>query len=208
LPGIDNDVLRRGQATCHVKFGEATAILAGDYLLNLAVENIGKLQTKSENKVALIKILTSCGRELLEGEMLDIIGESQPHSRELLEVTFLKKTGALFGACFALGGIMAGKILPRDYRWYQQLGNDLGLAFQIQDDVLGVMGDERKLGKSVGLDEEADKSTWVRAYGLEQAQIDYQKYYHRVRDGLSKLPDGEGKEFLGSLITYLQNRDH
>jgi geranylgeranyl pyrophosphate synthase len=209
LPGIDNDNLRRGRATCHVKFDEATAILAGDFLLIWSLENLTKLKIDAQSKNQLIAVLSTGINQLIRGEMGDILGETNSLTAAELKLVFQQKTSSLFVAVFKMATLLAGDHRPAALRQAQVLGENLGLAFQIQDDVLGVIGETAKLGKTVGLDAQAGKSTWVKTFGLTQAQLDYHHYYHQAQTGLeAKLNDGSSRQFLLELITYLQNREH
>ena len=204
LPAIDNDDLRRGVPTCHRQFNEATALMAGDYLLNLSLVNL--LQCRQPQ---LALILGQCINELLFGEQLDILGEKQQYQREQLLLTFTQKTASMFTASLQMAAVLARQDEQKTIKQCRELAVDLGLAFQIQDDVLDVVGQTDKLGKTIGSDEQAGKSTWVRLVGLEQAQADYQVYYQRVYDRFSKLlPDNQYRQFLLSLLEYLAKRDH
>lgn len=209
LPGIDNDVLRRGQPTCHAQFDEATAILAGDWLYGYSLENIAKSNLTAQVKIALIEMLAFGMRQVIDGEMLDILGEHQLYDRQQLAKTHTLKTASFFQAILQMASLLSGKTKANDYRLAKMIGLKLGLAFQIQDDVLGVIGDSKKLGKSVGIDERDQKSTWVKLYGLPQAQVDYLAYYHQVIKTITqKLPDSCDRQFLLDLLNFLKNRDH
>lgn len=209
LPGIDNDVLRRGQPTCHAQFDEATAILAGDWLYGYSLENIAKSNFGTELKVSLIGLLSFGMRQVIDGEMLDILGERQLYNREQLLTTHTLKTAAFFQVILQMASLLAGKTKTGDCYLAKEMGLKLGLAFQIQDDVLGVIGDSKKLGKSTGIDEREQKSTWVKLVGLEQAQIDYLAYYNQVIAIVQKkLPDSSARQFLLDLLNFLKNRDH
>lgn len=207
LPGIDNDNLRRGQPTCHTKFDEATAILAGDYLYGYALENLSKAKLPPELKVNLINDLAAGMRGVINGEMLDILGEGQNYDQKMLQQTFALKTASLFQTAFIMASRLANDDSPKTLHLANSLGAYFGLAFQIQDDILGVIGQQDKLGKSVGLDAAADKSTWVKLHGLPTAQIDCQHFYSLARQELKKLPLSVSREFLSELFLFLQNRD-
>jgi geranylgeranyl pyrophosphate synthase len=204
LPGIDNDILRRGQPTCHTKYDEATAILAGDFLLSWSLENLTRLKMTAVTKKKLLVILGTAIRQVIAGEMLDILGEREPLDQAVLQQMFEQKTASLFSATLQLAAVLASSNLKHA----EKLGHLLGLAFQIQDDVLGATGDSAKLGKTIGLDAQAGKSTWVRTYGLTQAQLDYQTYYQQGRALLATtVQPSTAQRFLLDLITYLQNRE-
>lgn len=211
LPALDNDTLRRGLPTCHAKFNEATAILAGDLLLNQAFLNLTAAKIASDTLLRLQQVLSQATQTLIFGEQNDLLGETVPFDQQQLQQMFADKTGALFGASFAFGAILAG--LPSAQVWpFLEIGEDLGLAFQIQDDVLDVTGDQATLGKNIGSDENAHKSTWVKLYGLERAQQDYHRYYTQVEQKLRPLlPEkstSPAQQFLLDLLQFLQRRDH
>jgi geranylgeranyl pyrophosphate synthase len=209
LPAIDDDDLRRGRATCHRQFDEATAILAGDYLYGYSLENLARVKLPPITRVKLIKVLSEAMRQVIMGEMLDILGEKEQLTAPVLRQTFIQKTAALFQATLMMATILAHQDNPKMMRVATNLGVNLGMAFQIQDDVLGVIGESEILGKAVGADEKRHKSTWVSVYGLEQAQVDYHKYYHQAQNIITtEFADSQERCFLLDLITYLQARDH
>jgi geranylgeranyl diphosphate synthase type II len=209
LPAIDNDDLRRGRATCHRQFDEATAILAGDYLYGYSLENLGRVKLPVAIQLKLMKVLAGAMRQVIMGEMLDILGERKQLTGALLNQTFTQKTAALFQATLMMAVILARQDSPKMERLSMKLGLNLGMAFQIQDDVLGMIGEEEVLGKAIGADEKRDKSTWVKAYGLEQAQVDYHAYYRQARKSvLEQIEASEERDFLLDLIIYLQGRNH
>ena len=209
LPALDNDTLRRGLPTCHTQFNEATAILAGDLLLNQAYLNLSQAKIAPKTKVQLIQVLTQAAQHCIFGEQNDLLGESKSLNQAELKQMFLDKTSALFAASFAFGVILSETSTQQEFL---SLGIDLGLAFQIQDDVLDVIGNQAVLGKNIGSDEMEEKSTWVKLVGLEQAQADYQKYYQQVEQKLLSLfpaitsTINSGQQFLLDLISYLKNR--
>lgn len=202
LPGIDNDDLRRGHPTCHRQFDEATAILAGDFLLNRALRLLNEHQ-----QPALATILSRQVEIMIDGEMLDILGENRQLDKTEITLMFQQKTSSMFAAPL----LMAATLAQKDTLSLklEKLAADLGLAFQIQDDVLDIIGNQDALGKPIGSDDQAGKSTWVKLVGLEQAQQDYQDYYQQTRQQLLEVfPDNQARTFLLNLIDYLANRDH
>lgn len=209
LPALDNDSLRRGLPTCHTQFNEATAILAGDLLLNQAYLNLAQAKIAPKLKVQLIQVLAQAAQNCVFGEQNDLLGEEKSLNQTELKQMFLDKTSALFGASFAFGAILSE---VSSYQEFFNLGADLGLAFQIQDDVLDVIGDQTILGKNIGSDEAEQKSTWVKLVGLAQAQQDYQNYYQQVEQKLLALlpvatsSTNSGQQFLLNLIASLKNR--
>lgn len=168
LPGMDNDDLRRGRATCHKQFDEATAILAGDALLNLGVNTILSLPLESELLVKIVNRLYEASgvNGMIYGQQQDIAFENQKATLEQLKDIHHHKTGELIAVSMQLASLIA---CPNDYEHWTQIGFDLGLAFQIQDDVLDVIGDSKQLGKKVGSDIENHKSTYVTLLGIEKS---------------------------------------
>jgi geranylgeranyl diphosphate synthase type II len=168
LPAMDNDDLRRGRPTSHKVYGEATAILAGDGLLTAAFEQLTRAELPPERIVAAVSCLSVAAGPMgmVGGQSLDMAGEGRALTREELERLQSLKTGALICAAAELGCIAAGgdeESRARVRRYAQALGR----AFQIQDDILDVSGNDQELGKPVGSDAANDKSTFVTALGLD-----------------------------------------
>ncbi|MCD7810006.1 MAG: polyprenyl synthetase family protein [Erysipelotrichaceae bacterium] len=183
LPGMDNDDLRRGRPTCHKQYDEATAILAGDALLNQAMNTI--LQVSMDDGLK-IKILTrlfaaSGANGMIYGQQQDLYFENRQADIEELQDIHKHKTGELIAVGLQLASLIANE---DDYDIWSQIGFDLGLAFQIQDDVLDVTSDSETLGKNVGSDIENNKSTYVSLLGIEESQkrVDmlFKKCYENV----------------------------
>ena len=168
LPGMDNDDLRRGRPTCHKQFDEATAILAGDALLNLGVNTILSLPLESDLLVKIVNRLYEASgvNGMIYGQQQDIAFENHKATLEQLKDIHHHKTGELIAVSMQLASLIA---CPNDYEHWTQIGFDLGLAFQIQDDVLDVIGDSKQLGKKVGSDIENHKSTYVTLLGIEKS---------------------------------------
>lgn len=171
LPAIDNDDLRRGMATCHKAFGEATAVLAGDALIFAAFALIGSSGYAPEVQADLArKMAESCGlKGLIEGEYADIMAEGKLVSLEAIERIYRKKTGKLFELCLYAGGRVAGAEGAR-LTALEHFGAHLGLAFQAVDDILDVTSNSEALGKTPGKDTLQDKATIVKTLGLERAR--------------------------------------
>ena len=171
LPCLDNDALRRGQPTVHVKWDEATAILAGDALHSLSFQLVMDVRTSAENKVCLSQTLAEAAglRGMVGGQEMDIAAETALSQLTLDEITMLQagKTGALIRWSAMAGARMGGA----DTDNLGIYGACLGLAFQIADDILDVTGDASRVGKAVGKDEGAGKATFVSHLGLEGARI-------------------------------------
>ncbi len=173
LPAMDDDDLRRGKPTCHIKFDEATAILAGDALLTKAFEVVADEQTHDSStvRVELVSALAKASGEtgMVGGQMLDLVAED--HALNLPEVTRLQrmKTGALIAVSCEAGAIL-GKASENARHVLHAYAHDVGLAFQIADDLLDVEGDEKEVGKKTGKDAAAGKATFVSLLGVERAR--------------------------------------
>ena len=176
LPGMDNDDLRRGKPTCHKQFGEATAILAGDGLLNEAVNIIIKTSLASDLKIALISCLYQASgiSGMIYGQELDIENENKKLSIDKLNTIRHYKTGKLLSCAFQLGGLIAS---PQDVKVLKEIGYKVGLAFQIQDDILDVISDSKTLGKPVGSDASNHKETYTTLIGVEASQKEVDKLF-------------------------------
>ena len=179
LPGMDNDDLRRGKPTCHKQFGEATAILAGDGLLNEAVNIIIKTSLASDLKIALISCLYQASgiSGMIYGQELDIENENKKLSIDKLNTIHHYKTGKLLSCAFQLGGLIAS---PQDVKVLKEIGYKVGLAFQIQDDILDVISDSKTLGKPVGSDASNHKETYTTLIGVEASQKEVDKLFKEV----------------------------
>lgn len=171
LPSMDDDDLRRGMPTNHIKFGEAHAILAGDSLLTFAFEVMTKLDVASDVQIRLIKELAiAAGPEgMVGGQVADMEGESRKLSLEELEYIHRNKTGKLLAYGPVAGAILAGAS-DEEVEKIREFAQYTGLAFQIQDDILDIEGSESLIGKPVGSDIHNDKTTYVSLYSLEEAK--------------------------------------
>jgi len=175
LPAMDNDKIRRGQPTCHMAFDEATAILAGDALLTLAFEVLSSMEFIQENHVlswmnVIYTISTAVGyKGMIEGQMRDMVGEGHLLCLEDLENMHILKTGALIEASVAVGAIL-GKGSPDQIQKLRTYAKNIGLAFQVTDDLLDVEGDPNIMGKDVGSDQARKKNTYPALLGIEQSK--------------------------------------
>jgi geranylgeranyl diphosphate synthase type II len=171
LPALDDDDLRRGRPTCHKVFGEAMAILAGDGLLTLAFELVGGLRVaparKAEASVLLARAAGCSG--MVAGQVLDLQAEGRRLSAAGLKAVHAGKTGALLTAALECGAVLAGAAAGRRQA-LRACGKCLGLAFQITDDILNVVGDPRKLGKRTGSDAARSKATYPALFGLDRSR--------------------------------------
>lgn len=170
LPAMDDDELRRGRATCHVKFDEATAILAGDVLQSLAFKAVAEDERLSpETRVRVLAELAGAAANMVDGQQLDIEAEGIASSTEGLEVIHRNKTGAMIRASARCGAIIGGAS-DSELEAVTEYSSALGLLFQITDDILDVTETSESLGKTAGKDIEAEKATYPSLHGLEGAK--------------------------------------
>ncbi len=171
LPALDNDDLRRGKPTCHKKFGEAIAILAGDALLTLAFESIGAAPVAAERRVAILtEVATSAGtmNGMVGGQVADIEAEGKRVEPQMLEYIHRSKTAALIRASITAGALCAGAS-DDDVARLRRFGETIGWAFQVTDDILDVEESSAALGKTAGKDIAQEKATYPAVYGLERS---------------------------------------
>jgi geranylgeranyl diphosphate synthase, type II len=171
LPALDNDDLRRGRPTCHKAFGEATAILAGDALQTRAYEVLAKLQCPAEARVAIIAEIahaTGSVGGMIGGQVMDLEAEHTRANAETLEYIHRSKTGALLTASVVTGGMYVGAS-EAQIQGLRSFGQNIGLAFQIVDDVLDVTQTSEQLGKTAGKDTAHDKATYPALFGIDQS---------------------------------------
>src|SRR5882757_9922141 len=204
LPALDNDDLRRGKPTCHVVYGEAIAILAGDALQTLAFETLANLNCPASQAIAIVKEIAiavntgvSADRPgMIGGQVMDIEGEGQKPTAELVEMIHRAKTGALITVSIVAGGIYAGATAAQTAH-LRSFGEKAGLAFQIVDDVLDVTQSSEELGKTAGKDTASDKATWPAVFGIEQSKKDAAQLIAVAFEALA--PFGEAATPLTSL---------
>ena len=208
LPAMDNDELRRGQPTCHIAFDEATAILAGDALQAFAFEILTQASSLSaEQKLQLVKVLAQASgvQGMCLGQSLDLISEHKQVNLAELELIHRNKTGALLTVALKLGFICSpyfeNKELEQQLERYSQA---IGLAFQVQDDILDIEGDSAEIGKPVGSDLDLDKSTYPKLLGLEGAKQKAQELYQTALHELDNLPFDTTA--LRALAEFIVNR--
>ncbi len=210
LPGIDNDSFRHGKLTNHKKYNEATAILAGDGLLNNGYIVISNDLLKTENKYDLeirLKVFnefTKAVDRMIAGEYIDTEYEGKKISEDYLEYIHQNKTGALIKLCVRMGAILAN-CDEKKLKLLTSYAEKIGLAFQIKDDILSVEGNELITGKPVGNDEKNKKCTYVSKYGLEKSKEILENIIKEAIEITEKF--GEKAEFLKLLAIYIKDRN-
>ena len=212
LPAMDNDALRRGRPTCHKAFDEATAILAGDALQTLAFQVLcrdTKIQVSPATRLQMIESLAiaSGSRGMAGGQALDIEAVGQTIELAELESMHIHKTGALIRAAVQMGSLVAEQqASPKQRDSLDHFAKCIGLAFQVQDDILDVSGNTATLGKTGGKDAAADKPTYPMLLGLEGAR---EKARELIDDALQSLVDFDQEaEFLRALARYIVGRNN
>ena len=213
LPEVDNDDFRHGKPTNHKQFNHPTALLAGDGLLNQAYIVLSdEILYSAENqykenfceKVRAFNEFSKAVDRMIAGEYLDTELEGKQISKEMLEYIHINKTGALLKLCVRMGAILAGAS-EKDLKKLTKYAENIGLAFQIKDDILSEEGDPKITGKPVGNDKEMGKCTYVSYYGLDGAKKELDKI---TQEAIEQLKDyGEKAEFLSKLATYIKNRN-
>lgn len=208
LPCMDDDALRRGQPTCHIVYGEDVALLAGDALQSIAFEVLSEYyeEAPADEAVAyrLTQILSTRARRMVSGQMLDIKGENQALTQDELEAIHRDKTGALIEASVMMGAVCAGAQTAAlsDLKLYART---IGLAFQVQDDVLDITADTITLGKPAGSDEKLEKSTYVKLLGVDGAQ-DYANELFEEARAQVKIKHWGNNNLLLQITDWLQTR--
>jgi farnesyl diphosphate synthase len=193
LPAMDDDALRRGHPTCHIQFDEATAILAGDALQTLAFEILCDYPLSNElaaKRIELVKIISQAAgyNGMCGGQAMDLAATDQHITQQQLEELHDKKTGALLSACVEMAIALAEDITPQSKQHLMSFAKTIGLAFQVQDDILDVVGDSAVLGKPQGSDQALNKSTYPAMLGLKQAQAYLDDLHQQALQALRALP--------------------
>jgi farnesyl diphosphate synthase/geranylgeranyl diphosphate synthase type II len=205
LPAMDDDDIRHNQPACHKQFGEAQAILAGDGLQALAFEvltNDDGLST--EVRIALLQALTHAAFEMAEGQSIDLSVVSKIIDIETLQNMHRKKTGALLSCSVKLGALVSSQCRTEDRQILDGFAQDIGLAYQVQDDVLDVLTPEGVLGKKQHSDADKNKPTYPALLGLDKATKTYQQLYQQAFKKLEKL--SVDADELYNLTEQLQSR--
>ena len=208
LPAIDNDEYRRGKKTTHAVYGEAVGVLSGDALLNYTYETACRAFFLEPDKQRIGQALLVLSRKtgiygMLGGQSVDVTNEGKPISKEMLDYIYENKTSALIEASMMVGAILAGASQDEVDR-IEIIGNRVGLAFQIRDDIMDITSTMEELGKPVFSDEKNHKVTYVTLRGLEQAAGDVEMISEEAVSLLEEFP--QKNEFLQELVRYLVNR--
>lgn len=211
LPAMDNDMYRRGKKTTHAVYGEAMGILAGDALLNYAFETVADALVRCNGDMRMIRAYAVLSKKagiygMIGGQVVDVESEKkgQKVDQNCLDFIYRLKTGALIEASLMIGAILAGAS-DEEVTFMEQAGTKLGLAFQIQDDILDVTSSLEVLGKPIGSDERNEKATYVAFEGLEKAKTEVERLSKeavQILDGLKK-----DHTFLKELFLYLIHRE-
>ena len=209
LPAMDNDEYRRGKKTTHAQFGEAMGILAGDGLLNYAFETAAKaFETEPGNARIGKAFQVLAGKSgiygMLGGQCVDVEMEGKPVTEETLQFIYRLKTGALLESAMLIGAILAGAT-GSEQRQVEQAAGELGMAFQIQDDILDVTGSTEVLGKPTGSDEKNHKTTYVTLWGIEKGKAEVERLSRHRVELINTLV--VKNEFLTNLMLELIQRE-
>lgn len=212
LPCMDNDALRRGQPTCHIVYGEDTALLAGDILQSMAMEvlasrlfEMGEVSVDPKIVLRQMQILSTASSKMVAGQLLDLQAEGKQISQQELENIHRNKTGALITAAVMMSAITQYKAVDVKLAKLRQFSQNIGLAFQVLDDILDITSDTQTLGKTAGKDVQVEKSTYPALMGLEAAK-QYAKYLHD--DAWQCLADFEQADALQDLMRFLLDREY
>lgn len=209
LPAMDDDALRRGQATCHIAFDEATAILAGDGLQTMAFEIAAQLSdnTDARAQLQIIQVLAqaSGARGMVLGQAIDLASVGESPSLQDLEAMHRLKTGALIDASVRIGALCSGHANPEILSTLERYSRAIGLGFQVQDDILDVTADTETLGKEQGADQALNKPTYASLLGLEGARQKFASLHLEAKNALSELDECDTSELM-AIADFLADR--
>jgi len=208
LPAIDNDDLRRGKPTNHKVFGESTAILAGDALLNKAYEILADDLANGENvdnKIKAFNIFSTAVSNMIKGEFVDIDLEGKKITEEELMYMHDNKTGALIKGSLLIGATLAGAS-DKELNILEEYAEIIGVNFQIKDDILSETGDEKILGKPIGNDKIRGKCTFVTLFGLENSEEKLEKYTEKALEKIKEL--NRETDFFTELAIFFKEREN
>lgn len=206
LPSMDDDDLRRGKPSCHKAFDEATAILAGDALLTLAFNVLAKTDCAAEQRISCIKLLSqaSGSRGMVGGQAIDLANEGKSISIAEIENMHLHKTGALICSCITLVACLKFNQTDNQYRQLKHYAECIGLAFQVQDDILDETSSTEALGKTQGKDKQAEKSTYPSILGLRASKQLTEGLYNEAISNL--LPFDQRADYLRNIAQFTISR--
>lgn len=210
LPCMDNDLLRRGQPTCHAAFGEDTALLAGDILQSMAFEVLGSRLFDQgpavEASIVLkqMQILATASSKMVNGQVLDLQAEGKHISQDALENIHRNKTGALITAAIMMAAVTLFAGTDQAIPKLREYGQAIGLAFQVQDDILDIISNTEVLGKTAGKDQQVEKSTYPALMGLDQAKAYAQELHNQAMNALAYF--GEDAVQLTQITQFLLSR--
>jgi len=208
LPCMDNDKIRRGKPSTHIKFGESTAVLAGNSLLTMAFEILSSPTLKVSDiiKVNLIKKLSECSGHLgiAGGQFLDLSYEKKKTSKNKIIEMEIKKTGKLFSFCCMAPAIIKKKN-AKEIKSFENIGSDIGLLFQIADDLIDFKGDSKKAGKKTGKDQKKGKATLISLLGHMNAIKYCDKIILKINKSIKKY--GSNSKNIEETLNYILNRD-
>ncbi|QCO23036.1 (2E,6E)-farnesyl diphosphate synthase [Acinetobacter cumulans] len=211
LPCMDNDLLRRGQPTCHVAYGEDTALLAGDILQSMAFEILGSRLFDQgpavEASIVLkqMQILATASSKMVNGQVLDLQAEGKHVDQQALENIHTNKTGALISAAVLMAAVTIFEGTDIAIPKLREFAQAIGLAFQVQDDILDITSDTAILGKTAGKDQQVDKSTYPALMGLEAAQTYALELHHQAMNALAHFDESQVTE-LTNITQFLLTR--
>ena len=210
LPALDNDDLRRGKKTNHIVFGEDMAILAGDALLNYAFEVMLSNSIDKDNPNKYLKAINEIAKTsgiygMIGGQVVDIQSENKQISKERLDYIHNNKTAAIIIGCMRAGAII-GNATEEQLENITKYAKNIGLSFQIVDDILDVVGDESKLGKKVGSDIENNKSTYPSLLGLEKSKHIAHELIQEAKENINSI--NKDINFLNDLADYIIDREY
>ncbi|KAA8731852.1 (2E,6E)-farnesyl diphosphate synthase [Acinetobacter qingfengensis] len=212
LPCMDDDELRRGQPTCHVQYGQATALLAGDILQSMAFEVLGSRLFAhgdvADQAITLrqMQILATASSKMVCGQVLDLQAEGRQINQQALENVHRNKTGALIQAAIMLGAVTAYPVGDLIFTQLRQYGQALGLAFQVQDDILDITSETAVLGKTAGKDQQVQKSTYPALMGLQSAQDYATQLHQQAESALASMP--ANTQTLAQVTDFLLHRQN
>lgn len=209
LPAMDDDDLRRGKPTCHIAYDEPTAILVGDALQCLAFELIANDSgLNTDTRIRLIKLLAKASghQGMVVGQAFDLRNVGKPLTLKQLEAMHQHKTGALLKCAVLIGAVVSEQVSDQQLQHLGQYADAIGLAFQVQDDILDIEGDSSVIGKPQGSDLEKEKPTYPALLGLEGAKLKLQQLHETAIAALE--PFGDSADELKALADFIVQRDH